>query len=76
MLYGIDFVRMEQVRSCDAVILAVAHQAFAGLTKEDFDGMFASADANKRVLLDLKGTCSILRGPALELKAKRSSSRK
>ena len=54
-LYGVDFVPMSQIRGCDAVVLAVAHEAFSGLTQVNFDEMFASEDAGKRVLLDIKG---------------------
>ena len=46
---------MSEITDCDAVILAVAHDAFANLKQTDFDKMFASADNTKRVLLDIKG---------------------
>ena len=55
MLYGVEFMPMEQIRNCDAVVLAVAHEQFAGLTQKDIEVMFASDDAGKRVLLDIKG---------------------
>lgn len=54
-LYNIEFVDMSEITDCDAVILAVAHDAFANLKQTDFDKMFASADNGKRVLLDIKG---------------------
>lgn len=54
-LYNVDFVDMGEITDCDAVILAVAHDAFANLKQADFDKMFASADNGKRVLLDIKG---------------------
>lgn len=54
-LYNVDFVEMGEITDCDAVILAVAHDAFANLKQADFDKMFASADKGKRVLLDIKG---------------------
>ena len=54
-LYNVDFVEMGEITDCDAVILAVAHDAFANLKQADFDKMFASADNSKRVLLDIKG---------------------
>lgn len=54
-LYNVEFVDMSEITDCDAVILAVAHDAFADLKQTDFDKMFASADKDKRVLLDIKG---------------------
>lgn len=54
-LYGMEFVDINTIKDCDAVILAVAHDEFKGLTQSDFDKMFANADNSKRVLADIKG---------------------
>lgn len=54
-LYNVEFTDINKITDCDAVILAVAHDAFANLKQSDFDKMFASADNSKRVLLDIKG---------------------
>ena len=51
-LYGISFVDMAAIKDMDAVILAVAHTCFAGLTMADTDKMFGEG---KKVLLDIKG---------------------
>ncbi len=51
-LYGVSFVSMADIRDMDAVILAVAHTAFAGLSMADTDKLFG---AGKKVLLDIKG---------------------
>ena len=51
-LYGISFVDMAEIKDMDAVILAVAHTCFAGLTMADTDKMFGEG---KKVLLDIKG---------------------
>lgn len=51
-LYGIDFVSVDSVKDMDAVIFAVAHEAFSGLTRPDVDAMFAPG---KKVLIDVKG---------------------
>lgn len=51
-LYGVDFVRMDDVKDMDAVILAVAHTEFAALTREQIDGFFGNGT---KVLIDLKG---------------------
>lgn len=53
-LYGIEFVDMSEIKDCDAVILAVAHEQFKSLTMDDFDKMFKNGD-NKNVLIDIKG---------------------
>ena len=55
MLYGVEFDRIEDIKNCDAVVLAVAHEEFAKLKQSDFDKMFASSGNNKRVLVDIKG---------------------
>lgn len=54
-LYGAEFTDISEITGCDAVIIAVAHDAFADLTQADFDRMFASGDNGKRVILDIKG---------------------
>lgn len=51
-LYGIEFLEMNQIRNMDAVILAVAHEEFAGLKISDLDKLFSDG---KKVLLDIKG---------------------
>ncbi|MBR4235931.1 MAG: nucleotide sugar dehydrogenase [Clostridia bacterium] len=51
-LYGIDFVDMGQIKSVDALILAVAHKEFSAFTMEKIDAMFGEG---KKVLLDVKG---------------------
>ncbi|MBR6398491.1 MAG: nucleotide sugar dehydrogenase [Lachnospiraceae bacterium] len=51
-LYGVSFSGMEAVRDMDAVVLAVAHREFAGLSMETVDGWFGQG---RKVLLDLKG---------------------
>lgn len=54
-LYGIEFVDIESIKDCDAVILAVAHEQFKSLNQADFDKMFKSGDNSKKVLIDIKG---------------------
>lgn len=50
--YGISFVAMNAVQNMDAVIIAVAHDAFCSLSLRDIDALFANG---KKVLLDVKG---------------------
>ena len=51
-LYGIEFVDPDDIRNMDAVILAVAHDAFKSLTPADLNRFFAPG---RNVLLDIKG---------------------
>lgn len=54
-LYGVKFCDMDEIRDCDAVVLAVAHTEFAALTMEQIGAMFKENDNSKRVLVDIKG---------------------
>jgi len=51
-LYGISLSDLSEVRRMDAVILAVAHQEFLGLQREDVDRFYGETS---KVLLDVKG---------------------
>jgi hypothetical protein len=51
-LYGIKMSPMSDVKDMDAVILAVAHKEFAGLTVADVDKYFKDEE---KLLLDIKG---------------------
>lgn len=50
--YGISFVSINDVKNMDAVILAVAHDAFHSFNIQDMDALFAEG---KKVFLDVKG---------------------
>lgn len=54
-LYGMEFVDISDIKDCDAVILAVAHEEFKNFTEADFDKMFKAGDNSKKVLADIKG---------------------
>ncbi len=54
-LYDMEFVDMDTITDCDAVVLAVAHEQFKDLTQKDFDEMFKSGANSKKVLADIKG---------------------
>lgn len=54
-LYGVEFVDMDAIKDCDAVVLAVAHETFKNLTQADFGKMFRAVDNSKKVLVDIKG---------------------
>lgn len=51
-LYGVQFCTMSDIQGMDAVILAVAHKEFAGLTMQQMDSLFGDG---QKVLLDIKG---------------------
>ena len=51
-LYGVEFVDMNRITEMDAVILAVAHEAFSNISVDRMGRFFGDG---KRVLLDLKG---------------------
>ncbi|MDC7278817.1 nucleotide sugar dehydrogenase [Butyrivibrio fibrisolvens] len=51
-LYGIEFVDFEEIKDMDAVIVAVAHEEFSGITMNRIDKLFGPGE---KILLDLKG---------------------
>ena len=51
-LYGVEFVQMNDIKEMDAVVLAVAHKEFFGLTMDQIDSLFGEGI---KVILDLKG---------------------
>lgn len=51
-LYGVKFTNMKEIKGVDAIILAVAHNEFTELKREDIDSFYGSG---KKVLLDIKG---------------------
>lgn len=57
-LYGIEFIDINDIKNCDAVILAVAHEQFKNLGQADFDKMFKSGRNKEKVLVDIKGLLS------------------
>ena len=52
MLYGIEFVDINEIHEMDAVVLAVAHTEFKSLTVRDIDRLVGEGE---KVLLDIKG---------------------
>ena len=51
-LYGIEFVNINSISGCDAVVLAVAHKQFEDLDMDFFDELYSDG---RKVLLDVKG---------------------
>ena len=52
-LYGVKFKEVEDVKECDAVVLAVAHNEFASLEMYQIERMYK--ENQKKVLIDIKG---------------------
>lgn len=57
-LYGIEFIDINDIKNCDAVIIAVANEQFKNLGQADFDKMFKSGRNEEKVLVDIKGLLS------------------
>lgn len=51
-LYGVEFTDISKIRDMDAVVLAVAHDAFAKFTMADMDNFYGNG---QKVLVDVKG---------------------
>jgi len=53
--HGIEFAAMDEICDMDAVVLAVAHEEFAALGREELDKMFRDVANEKKILIDIKG---------------------
>ena len=53
-LYGVEFTPMSEIKDCDAVVLAVAHDSYKELQMEDIEALYAN-NGKVKVLTDLKG---------------------
>jgi UDP-N-acetyl-D-galactosamine dehydrogenase len=53
--YGLELKSMESIRDVDALVIAVAHDAFAGLTMSILDKFYKHVPNNRKVLIDVKG---------------------
>ncbi|MBO5292737.1 MAG: nucleotide sugar dehydrogenase [Lachnospiraceae bacterium] len=59
--YGISFTDEKDMKDMDAVILAVAHKQYEGMTAAQMDGFFAPKEvhdgitAHRKILADIKG---------------------
>lgn len=51
-IYDVEFTDMSAIKGMDAIILAVAHDDYKGLTKAEVDQLYGTG---KKVLLDVKG---------------------
>ena len=53
--YGLAFDSMDSIKEMDAVILAVAHDEFKGLTMDKLDEIYRDVSNDRKVLIDVKG---------------------
>ena len=53
--YGLKLTRIEDVSDADCVIVAVAHDEFKAMGLDGICKLFKAGDAEKRVLIDVKG---------------------
>ena len=53
-LYGVEFCTMDEVRDCDAIIVAVAHDMFKELDVAELESFYKEGD-DAKILLDIKG---------------------
>lgn len=51
-LYGMKFVDISEIKGCDAVILAVAHDCFKELSMNEIDKLYGEG---KKIMIDIKG---------------------
>ena len=51
-LYGVKLAAADQLKDMDAVVIAVGHEEFKGISREKMDSFFAG---KTRILFDLKG---------------------
>ncbi len=54
-LYGVTLTPFSDIKDADAVVVAVAHEAFSKLTVADFDKLYKSEPAGNKVMVDIKG---------------------
>lgn len=53
--YNINFEAMDKIKGMDAVLIAVPHKEFQGLTEERINNLFKEGPNEGKVILDIKG---------------------
>ena len=54
-LYGMKFSEMSEIKDMDAVVIAVAHEAFKKLSLKDIDALLKKGKNSNKVVVDIKG---------------------
>lgn len=53
--YNLTLNSLEDMKDLDAIVLAVEHEEFKTMTKNDFDEMFKIGNKENKVMIDVKG---------------------
>ena len=53
--YGVTLTKLEDVRDADCIIVAVAHEAFKGITLDNMKKFYKKSADEEKVLIDVKG---------------------
>lgn len=57
--YGIVLSTMNDIKNCDCIIFAVAHNEFKKMTLEEINALFKDIPQKEKVLIDVKGLFSV-----------------
>lgn len=52
--YGLEFDNLKSISNLDAIIVAVRHEEFKSLTKQQLDNLYA--EKSKKIIFDIKGS--------------------
>lgn len=52
--YGVDLVKIDDVKNADCLVFAVAHDEFKNMSFEQIDELFGEYDNSKKVIVDVK----------------------
>ena len=53
-VYGVTLSDIQDIRSIDCLILAVAHECFKKISIEEFDAMFVKEPGSEKIIIDVK----------------------
>ena len=54
-LYGMTLTPLDAIQAVDAVLLAVAHDAYKAMSAPDFDRLYKKTAGRKKVIIDIRG---------------------
>lgn len=57
--YGVDLIKMEDIKDADCIIIAVAHNEFKALSLADIKKMYKAGNDDVKVLIDVKGLYNV-----------------
>ena len=59
MEYGVDLVALSDIKDCDCIIVAVAHNEFKALPLKELKKIYRNCCDGEKVLIDVKGLYKI-----------------